>query len=270
MVSLGNQLYVVGGMGSLDRRGLLSRNTVSFFRIDLTSAQGGHLFRAVRVVTNLSYRFNSDETHAGVCHSASSSDVPPSPCFSYSICDNALLYHSIPCSRRDCSLFLHNNSLLLYGGSSSAPDAPLNDLWRYDPASSTWTLCSQPDYTAPPHPHEQACYLDGVVYTVGGWACVGGVTSSLQSLSCTACAVASFQINSQTWRVSSVVTLCCCRDGQNIMQPVVNHACVAIHSGPVTRMLVVGGQQPSLLAREKLCAAPLFQWVPIPVHTPLL
>ena len=228
MAFVDNKLYVVGGVQSLSKEQTVSDNTLSFFIISLTTCTCTAAQQPSRLVLSCS-RLNAAEAS-----NLQAPSLPPSGIcslsFSYTISHNSILYFPTPSSREDCFLFPYSGSLLLYGG-VSASGTPLNDVWRFDIAAASWTLCRPVDYIAPLALHQQACFTGTTIVTVGGSGPCRRLTSSLQSIYA-GCVVAAFSLLTLAWVYSST---------DASVAPLYHHACAPVPTLATPTFLLVGG-----------------------------
>ena len=228
MAFVDNKLYVVGGVQSLSKEQTVSDNTLSFFIISLTTCTCTAAQQPSRLVLSCS-RLNAAEAS-----NLQAPSLPPSGIcslsFSYTISHNSILYFPTPSSREDCFLFPYSGSLLLYGG-VSASGTPLNDVWRFDIAAASWTLCRPVDYIAPLALHQQACFTGTTIVTIGGSGPCRRLTSSLQSIYA-GCVVAAFSLLTLAWVYSST---------DASVAPLYHHACVPVPTLATPTFLLVGG-----------------------------
>ena len=228
MAFVDNKLYVVGGVSSLSKEQTVSDNTLSFFIISLTTCTCTAAQQRSRLVLSFS-RLNAAEAS-----NLQAPSLPPSGIcslsFSYTISHNSILYFPTPSSREDCFLFPYSGSLLLYGG-VSASGTPLNDVWRFDIAAASWTLCRPVDYIAPLALHQQACFTGTTIVTVGGSGPCRRLTRSLQSVYA-GCVVAAFSLLTLAWVYSST---------DASVAPLYHHACAPVSTLATPTFLLVGG-----------------------------
>lgn len=228
MAFVDNKLYVVGGVSSLSKEQTVSDNTLSFFIISLTTCTCTAAQQRSRLVLSFS-RLNAAEAS-----NLQAPSLPPSGIcslsFSYTISHNSILYFPTPSSREDCFLFPYSGSLLLYGG-VSASGTPLNDVWRFDIAAASWTLCRPVDYIAPLALHQQACFTGTTIVTIGGSGPCRRLTRSLQSVYA-GCVVAAFSLLTLAWVYSST---------DASVAPLYHHACAPVSTLATPTFLLVGG-----------------------------
>lgn len=228
MAFVDNKLYIVGGVQSFSKEQTVSDNTLSFFIINLTTCTCTAAQQPSRLVLSFSH-FNAAEAS-----NLQAPSLPPSGIcslsFSYTISHNSILYSPTPSSREDCFLFPYSGSLLLYGG-VSASGTPLNDVWRFDIAATSWTLCRPVDYIAPLALHQQACFTGTTIVTVGGSDPRCRLTRSLQSVYA-GCVVAAFSLLTLAWVYSST---------DASVAPLYHHACAPVPTLATPTFLLVGG-----------------------------
>ena len=228
MAFVDNKLYVVGGVSSLSKEQTVSDNTLSFFIISLTTCTCTAAQQRSRLVLSFS-RLNAAEAS-----NLQAPSLPPSGIcslsFSYTISHNSILYFPTLSSREDCFLFPYSGSLLLYGG-VSASGTPLNDVWRFDIAAASWTLCRPVDYIAPLALHQQACFTGTTIVTIGGSGPCRRLTRSLQSVYA-GCVVAAFSLLTLAWVYSST---------DASVAPLYHHACAPVSTLATPTFLLVGG-----------------------------
>uniref|UniRef100_A0AC34R7A6 Kelch domain-containing protein 3 n=1 Tax=Panagrolaimus sp. JU765 TaxID=591449 RepID=A0AC34R7A6_9BILA len=74
----------------------------------------------------------------------------------------------IPKGRRSHTIWNHQDKLYMFGGFESKNDSHFNDLYRFDPTSSTWTRILADGQSPCPRRRHCACLVDHRVFIFGG------------------------------------------------------------------------------------------------------